>query len=430
MSLLTSLYTGASGLETSSQDLSVIGDNIANANTIGFKQSRAAFEDQLSQTLIGDVGTSQEGLGARVQAVRTIVSQGSLTSTGVATDLALQGNGYFVVKGTHNGVDGSFFTRAGQFSIDKSGYLANLDGLHVQGYTADVNGTIGGGLSDLALGAATSQPKATNNIALKGNLQADAVVPPAWDPAAPETTSNFSTSETAYDSLGSAHQIQVYFRKTGAGAWEFHAMTDGAGIQGGTAGTPSEVAAGTLAFDATGKLSAQTQTGSFNPIGATQPQTLNLNFGDATGVAGGTGLAGMTQFASASATSYLSQDGAAAGVLNGVQVQSDGRVVGSFSNGQSRVLAQVAIANFQAPDQLQRAGGNVFAQTVNSGDPSIGAAGTGGRGSITAGALEQSNVDLAGEFVHMIAAQREFQANSKTVQTADSLLQELIQLKR
>ena len=427
MSLLSSLYTGASGLNASSLDLSVIGDNIANANTIGFKGGRAAFEDALSQSLIGGVG--QEGLGTQAQAVRALFTQGSLASTGVATDLALQGNGFFVVKGGHGGQQGSYYTRAGQFSLDKSGYLVNLDGLRVQGFPAGPGGAVGGGLDDLRLGNASAPPRATGNVTVRGNLQSDAPAVPAWDPTKADATSNFSTSTTVYDSLGTAHDVQVYFRKTGAGAWEYHAMTDGAGVSGGTAGTKSEIAAGTMSFDTLGKLTAQTQTGSFTPAGAASPQALVLNFGDSTG-AGGTGLGGLTQFAAPSATTFLGQDGATAGDLSGIRFETDGKVTGTFSNGETRVLGQVAVATFSAPDQLARVGGNLYTRTPQGGDPSVGGAGTGGRGTITGGALEQSNVDLASEFVRMISAQRGFQANSKTVQTADSLLQELIQIKR
>ena len=429
MSLLSSLYTGSTGMQASTLDLSVIGDNIANANTVGFKGSRAAFEDALSQTLIGDSG--QVGLGVGVASVRTILTQGSLTNTGVATDLALQGNGLFVLKGAHQGQDGTYYSRAGQFTTDKDGYLVNLEGLRVQGYGADQTGVLlSGGLGDVKIGGASAAPRATGNVTIRGNLQADAAIKPAWDPANPDTTSNFSTSAQVFDSLGTVHQVSVYFRRTGAGAWEYHASTDGAGVTGGTAGTPFEIAAGTLTYDANGKLTDQTQTGTFQPVGASSPQALTLNLGDPTSTARNTGLAGLTQFSATSAVSFLGQDGAASGTVTSVRVETDGNIVGAFSNGESRVLGQVAVATFSAPDELARAGGNLYSRGPNAGEPSVGTAGTGGRGSISAGALEQSNVDLGTEFVKMISAQRQFQANSKTIMTADSLLAELIQIKR
>lgn len=426
MSLMSSLYTGVTGLDTTSTELSVIGDNIANANTIGFKAGRAAFEDALAQTLIGG---AQRGLGSRLQAIQKLMSQGALANTGLATDLAISGNGFFQVKGSHNGVDGSYFTRAGQFTVDNSGFLVNLDGLRVQGYGADAAGIISGTVGDLDVGSATSPPKATSTITLKANLDAsEAVLPAAFDPANPATTSNFSTSTTVYDSLGKAHQVDVYFKKTAAGAWEYHALTDGGGVQGGTAGTASEIANGTLTFDTSGRLTATTQAGTFNPLGAVQPQALTFNFG--TGTAAAPGTDGVTQFANKSEASFINQDGFTSGQLASVAIDPDGQVVGTFTNGQTRALGAVALANFQAPDELSRIGGNLFSNTPGSGQPTVGRAGTGGRGAIIAGALEQSNVDLSGEFVRMIAAQRGFQANSKTISTADQLLAELIQLKR
>lgn len=426
MSLWSSLYAGVSGLETNSIDLSIIGDNIANGNTIGFKGSRAAFEEALAQSMIGG---SQRGLGARVQAIQRLVTQGALSNTGLATDLAISGPGMFVVRGNHNGADGTFFTRAGQFTLDRDGFLVSLEGLKVQGYPADQAGNVGGALSDLEVGSATSPPRATTTVGLDANLQADAVVPAAFDPLNAAATSNFSTSITVYDSLGQPHALDVYFRKTAAGSWEWHALTDGGGLTGGTAGTPTEVASGTLTFDTQGALTAQTQTSSFNPAGAQNPQALSFDFGTPSG-AGGTGLDGITQFAGASATTFESQDGFAAGTLARLSIDAQGLVTGAFTNGQTRVLGQVALADFQAPDQLERVGGNLYAERPASGSPTIGAAASGGRGAIVAGALEQSNVDLATEFVRMIAAQRGFQANSKTITTADQLLAELIQLKR
>jgi flagellar hook protein FlgE len=427
MSLISSLYTGMTGLETNTQDLAIIGDNISNANTIGFKESRAAFEDQLSESLLG---AGQIGFGSKLQMAQQIDTQGSLTSTGNATDLALQGPGLFVVNGTHAGITGDFYTRDGQFTLDKNGDLVTLEGLKVQGYQADANGNVTGTVGDLDLGNASINPKATTNVTMKANLRADSPILPAWDPTQAAATSNFNTGVTIYDSLGTAHSASVYFHQDASGTWEWHAMADGGGLQGGVAGTPTEIASGTLNFDSNGALTAETQTSNFNPIGATQPQALNFNFGDPTSVAGGTGLAGVTQFAQDSAVSFASQDGWTSGQIQGVQVDTDGNVTGAFSNGQTRVLGQVAVANFAATDRLARVSGNLLAETGDSGTASIGVAGTGGRGSIAGGSLEQSNVDLATEFVNMITAQRGFQANGKTVNTADQLLQELISLKR
>jgi flagellar hook protein FlgE len=435
MSLTSSLYIGQSGLDSSSTQLSVIGDNIANANTIGFKQGRAAFEDLLGASMIPG---GQAGLGSRLQAIQRLLAQGAITDTGVATDLSLSGGGFFVVKGQHDGESGQFLTRAGQFSLDKQGTLVNLSGLHVQGFAADANGALSGVLGDLQAGNAVSLPHATGTVTVKANLDASAAVLPAWDPANPATTANFSSSTTAFDSLGKEHQVQIYYRLTPQAVpapvppsrtWEVHALTDGAGVAGGTAGTPVEIAAGTLTFDASGKLAAATQSGSFTPAGAVSPQALAFVFGDPTG-AGGTGVSGVTQFAAPSAVTFTSQDGYRSGTLSNLNIDATGTIQGAFSNGQTRVLGQVAVATVPAADQLERRGANLFGLTPGAGQLSAGQAGEGGRGSIIAGALEQSNVDLSAEFVRMISAQRAFQANSKTVQTADQLLQELMQLKR
>ncbi len=426
MSVFSGLSIGTTGLASSSVDLSVISDNIANSSTIGFKAGRAAFEDALAQSVIG--GAGQVGLGSRLQAVQKLMSQGALSTTGVATDLALQGAGYFVVSGSHNGQTGTFFTRAGQFTVDANGYLVNLDGLRVQGYSADATGAVSGAAGDLLVGTASAQPQPTGKITVKANLQADAALAPAWDPTNPAGTSTFSTSVSVYDSLGTAHQTQVFFSKTAAG-WDWHAMTDGGGLTGGTAGQLTEVANGTLTFDTQGRLSAVTQASSFDPLGAVNPQALSFDFGDPTGT-GGTGLLGVTQFAAQSATTFVGQDGYGSGQLSSISIDSQGAISGIFTNGQTRTLGQVAVAGFSAPDQLDRVGGNLYAQSQASGQPVLGTAGSGGRASITSGALEQSNVDLADQFVKLIAAQRTFEANSKTITTADQLLSELIQMKR
>jgi len=432
MSLISSLYTGATGLEANSTDLSVIGDNIANANTIGFKQSRAAFQDAMAQQMIG-AGTalSQMGLGTQLEAVQKIITQGALSNTGLATDLAIDGNGFFVVSGAHNGTDGQFYTRAGQFTIDNTGTLVNLEGLHVQGYTANTAGVVGTTPGDLNFSDSAWPAVATTTVGLKGNLSSSTPIPTvAFDPLNPSTTSQASSSVTVYDSLGTAHQVDVYFVKTAAGAWDWHAMTDGGGLTGGTAGTPTEVANGAMTFDTSGNLATMTTAATnFNPLNAVNPQPLTFNFGDPTGTAG-TGLLGLTQFANGSGMTQTSQDGFAAGSLTHISIDKDGSVNGTFTNGQSRVLGQVATALVKAPDQMDRVGGNLFEVTASSGQATLGKAGSVGRGSIVAGALEQSNVDLANEFVRMIAAQRAYQANGKTITTADSLLQELMQIKR
>ena len=457
MSLLTALYSGSSGIEANSEDLSVIGNNISNANTIGFKMSRSDFEEQLSQSLLGAGGI---GMGTNMQMVQQIVTQGSLEQTGNATDLALSGNGMFIVSGSVNGSQGDLYTRDGQFSLDKNGYLVNQSGLRVQGYSADATGGIETSLGDLDLGSQSTAPQATANITIQANLDSTAAIQTAtFDPTNAAATSTFNTSVNIYDSLGNSHQATVYFSKTADGAWSWNAVTDGAGVSGGTAGTPSIIASGTMTFDSTGKLTADTQTSNFNPVGATQPQALNFNFGTPTSTTAangtpGSGTDGITQYAGTSAASFSSQDGYAAGSLSSINIGSDGTVTGTFTNGQNRAVGQVAVASFAAADRLESVGGNLFMATPNdvtagalgdgsggegaggnqavsgSGDATVGAAGTGGRGTITSGALEESNVDITTQFVDMISAQRAFEANSKTITTVDTMLSDLIQMKR
>lgn len=434
MSLMTALYSGASGLDANSTELSVVGDNISNANTIGFKGSRAAFADAMAQNLIGSTptGAGQRGLGVKLQMVQKILSQGSLVNTGVSTDLGIEGAGFFAVRGQTNGKDGTYYTRAGQFTVDQDGYLVNLGGLRVQGYTADATGALNATtVGDLQIGNAGTSPRATENITLKANLQADAVSPAdPFDPADAPATSNFASSTTVFDSLGRSHQVDIYFRKEPtSGEWTWYALTDGGNVNGGTAGTPFQIANGGMTFDSQGRLQTFSQTSNFEPVGAVAPQPLDFDFGDPTD-ATGTGLAGITQFASPSSASFVNQDGYDSGSLVRVNINSSGEIIGVFTNGQTRNLAQVAIANFEAPDQLARMGGNLFQQTRTSGVPTMGQPATADRGTIVAGALEQSNVDMASEFIRMIAAQRGFQANSKTLTTADQLLAELMTIKR
>ena len=439
MSLISSLYTGQTGLEASSTDLSVIGDNIANSNTVGFKASRADFSNAMAQQMLGSGGVvSQIGLGAELMSVQKILTQGALNNTGVATDLALDGTGFFVVKGSHNGRLGQFYTRAGQMTMDKTGYLVNQAGLRVQGYSADPTGVVSPSPGDLKLGDSASPAFATSTVNIKANLDANSVAFPAappFDTTNPGSTSNFATSVTVFDSLGIQHQVDVYFRKTGdpvtGATWEYHALTDGGGTTGGTAGTAVEIQTGTFSFDLTGKLAtAGAPTGTFNPRNAVQAQPVAINLGDPTAVPPGTGLLGITQFSSPNSTTAVAQNGYGSGVLSSISIDKEGKVNGAFSNGQSRVIGQLAVALVNAADQMERAGGNLFAETTGSGNATLGKAGSGGRGGIVAGALENSNVDLSNEFIRMITAQRNYQANAKTITTADSLLAELMNLKR
>ncbi len=449
MSLEGSLYVGASGLDAATTELSVVGDNIANSSTVGFKAARTVFADAMAQQLIGGA-TGQEGLGVTVETVQKLFSQGGFTTTGLATDVAIQGNGLFVLKGDHDGENGTFYTRDGQFTIDKDGYLTNLQGLRVQGLQADATGTVTSGLmGDLQVGNASAPAKATDQITIRGNLDQTAA-PLTWDPTNPKTTSNFTTSMTVYDSLGKAIQLDIYFSKkdpsdptytdaTDSGEWTYHVMTDSANLSNAMDGStidhtavtgPIEVANGSLRFDTSGRMiSNSTDNQGFYPTNSVGPQTLTFNFGTGT-AGGGSGLDGLTQYAATSAVSFVTQAGSSSGSLSSISVGQDGTITGGFTNGQTRTLGQMIIANFKAPDQLTRVGSTLYTEAPASGAPTLGTPATADRGSLTAGTLEQSNVDISSEFIRMIAAQRNFEANSKTLTTADQLLAELMQIKR
>lgn len=431
--LFTSMYSGLSGLRVNSVDLSVIGDNIANSNTIGFKGSRVAFEDALGKSLIGSGASgSQVGLGVNVLAVQRILTQGSIANTGIATDLALQGDGFFILEGP----GGQSFTRNGQFTVDQEGRLVTMTGARVQGFQADAAGQVDSRFGDLVVSNVTSPPVATSTVTIQGNLDSSAadIDPASFNPADPSTFS-FQNSTTVFDSLGNPIDVQLFYIKTADNSWQVRAFTDGGNLEGGTAGTLTELtdpaAPISLSFTTDGKLNEVTGSSlDFDPAGATQPQSLTLNFGDPIVPDGGTGLAGMTQFASPSAISLVTQDGSRAGDLATVRIEPDGTITGVFTNGMSQALGQIAVATFNAADQLERQGGNEFVVTGTSGQPNIGVAGAGGKGFVVGGALEQSNVDVGDELVRMIVAQRSFQANSKIVSTADTLLGELLNLKR
>ena len=429
MSITKAMWTGVSGLGAEGGALGVIGDNIANGNTVGFKASRALFEDILG----GAIGSNLGG-GVRLARTQQIFGQGSIVNTGQATDLAISGDGFFVVKGALGGVTGEFYSRAGQFTPDNQGFLVNPQGLKLQGYGVNPDGTISSKMGDIQLPTTPIPAKATSMFELQANLDPTETPPSVtpFDPTNTAATSNFSAPMTVVDSLGASHQVDVYFVKTAAG-WDYHVVASGDEIAGGTPGTPMEIGApgGSLTFNTDGGLATQTMASvSFDFVGATPGQAVALDFGTP-GPLGAPGtLDGITQTSGISAVNGFQADGYAAGLLTGVKIEPDGTVMGTYDNGEQMALAQVATAKFASNDGLDRAGGNCWVSTRESGDAAIAAAGTGGRGSLVAGALEQSNVDIAEQFVRMISHQRSFQANSKTITTADEMLQEVVNLKR
>jgi flagellar hook protein FlgE len=428
MSIFTSLYTGSSGLAAHGEAIGVVGDNIANASTIGYKASRASFED----TLGGAAANGQRfGSGVRMGGPETLFGQGSLQNTGNSLDVAIRGNGFFAVAGNHGGVNSQWYTRDGRFDLDSKGTVVNADGLRLQGYTVDGSGNFSTAPGDLNLAGQESPPKATASASIALNLDSNSIpVAAGFDPVDPTNTSSFQTSMTIYDSVGNAHRTDMYFRNQGGSTWDWHAMVDGADV-GGTAGTPTQIADGTLTFNTAGALDTEvTNSSSASFVGATANQAPVFDFGDSITTNAGTGLTGTTQFAGASSVTHINQDGYAAGMLTDMKIDDDGTVMGQFSNGQSRAVARIALAEFASPQNLQRAGDQLYAENGNSGQPLMGTAGTGGRGSMSGGSLEGSNVDLGNELVTLIAYQRAYQANAKTVTTADEMLQDINNLKR
>lgn len=430
MSILRAMYSGVSGLTAETGALGVVGDNVANTNTIGFKQSRAVFADVLGSA----VGGHEAGSGVRMARTQQIFAQGALVNTGQATDVALSGDGFLVVDGVVDGMKGNFYTRAGQLTLKNDGTLINADGLNVQGYAADPStpGAFTSSLGGIKLPSAPIPPKPTSEMKISANLDSSAT-PPAqpWDPTNPGSTSNFSSSMTVYDSLGNGHALDVYFRQNGAGAWDYHVMAKGTEVAGGPPTGGTEVGGGTLTFNSSGALDTVTPTGAgtVDFVGATAAQPLTLNFGKPLST-GGTGVDGLTQYSSPSSVGAQSQDGYASGALSGVKIDADGTVNGVYTNGQTIASGKLAIAKFQSNDGLGRAGHNLWVATRDSGDAALGGVGTGGRGALVSGTLEQSNVDVTQQFVELISHQRAFQANSKTITTADQMLQELMNIKQ
>jgi flagellar hook protein FlgE len=423
------MYAGVSGLNAETGALGVVGDNVANTNTIGFKQSRAIFGDVLGAA----IGSKTAGSGVQMTRTQQIFAQGALVNTGQATDVALAGDGFLVVHGSIDGTKGDFYTRAGQLTLKNDGSLVTSDGLAVQGYPADANGKISTALGGITLPSAPIPPKATTGMKISANLDASAAVPTTpWDPTNPSASSNLATSMTVFDSLGTGHVMDVYFTKAGEGAWDYHVMAKGTEIAGGPPTGNVEVGSGSLTFDSSGALVTAAASGSPTVDfagGATAGQALALDLGKPKS-AGGTGLDGMTQYSSASTVSAQSQDGYASGALSGVKIDSDGTVNGVYTNGQTIASGRLAIAKFQSNDGLGRAGHNLWVATRDSGEAALGSVGTGGRGALVSGSLEQSNVDVTQQFVELITHQRAFKANSKTITTADQMLQELMTIKQ
>ncbi len=419
MGIFNALFAGVNGINSNGNAISTLGDNIANVNTIGFKASRASFEDILAGS------EANIGLGSRISSVSPQFSQGGFESSSSVTDLAIDGQGFFVVKNT----DGStFYSRSGQFIIDKDGYLINASNQRLQGFTVDVNHSITSNIDDIQISTAPVPPQPSDSITMSMNLDSNDTSPAAFSLTDPNGTSNFSSGVTVYDSLGNSHLVSLFFRKSAANSWEWFALVDGGEITGGTAGVYEQEANGTITFDTQGALVSATTTASdFDFVGAAQTQAINFDFGTGTG-AGGTGLDGVTQFGSNSALSNITQDGYASGSLKSIDISQNGIITGNYTNGTTQNIAQVVLASFHNEEALVRVGNNNYRETLDSGSAIISAPAGAGKGSLVSHTLEQSNVDLANELIRMVIIQRGFQANSRTITTINDMLAQLVNL--
>jgi flagellar hook protein FlgE len=428
MSVLSSMLTGVSGLTAQGEALGVIGDNIANSQTNGFKYSRAEFQDIVSKNLKGILGGNQIGRGVKIGAVNPVMIQGNIDQTEKATDLAISGDGYFTLRGS----DGETFCRDGSFHFDKDGFLVTNDDRRVQGYQADDKGRIINQMGDIRFPKALVPAKATKEVLVNLNLDSREQPGKIFDPKDPHATSHYSTSVETYDSQGTKHLVNLFFNKTADRTWEYHGMCDGKEITGGKEGEMSQVIQGKLTFNVDGILDTEEITSqNFNfQGGALQGQQIKMDFGDSLTTDKGKGLIGSKQYGKESDLMTWKQDGAAAGTINNLSFNDDGVLTALYSNGQAEDLAQVVLSKFENSEGLYKLGNNRFKQSRNSGEASIGKPGSNGRGTLQAKSLEKSTVDLALEFVKLIQNQRAFQANAKTITTTDELLNEVINLKR
>ncbi len=430
MGILSSMWTGVSGMTAQGEALGVTADNIANSNTTGFKASRAEFQDIMSRSLRGIDGGNQLGRGVRIGAVNPIISQGNLDHTERATDLGINGQGYFQVKGS----EGVGYTRDGSFHFDKDGFLVTNDKQRIQCYQANEKGKIETKMGDMKFPNALVNASQTETIKLDLNLDSRAIASgKKFDAKNPYKTSDYATAVEIYDSQGAKHILNVFFNKGENREWTYRGMLDGKDIEGGAPEGQqlAQAVTGKLSFSEDGLLKSQEQTDSnFNFTGgAKQDQKIKINFGDDI-ASGGKGLEGTKQFGKESDIISWNQDGYSAGMVTGLSFSDEGILTASYSNGQVLDLGQIVLAKFENPEALLKVGGNLFKQSRDSGEASVGAARMSGRGSLMAKSLERSNVDLASEFVQMITNQRAFQANSKTITTSDELMNEVIQLKR
>lgn len=404
---------GLSGLNASSKALDVVGNNIANSGTVGFKSANTLFSDVYAASLGAG---NQIGIGTSIASVDQRFTQGNITVTDNSLDLAINGQGFYRID--NNGVVS--WTRNGQFNVDKDGYIVNASGYRLTGYLADPtnnNVIITTAPVPIFIDTSMLQPQPTGfsgsgleiglNLDARESAIAAAIPFNITDP----TSYNKSTTATVYDSLGFAHQMGLYFRKTAANTWDMYTNLDGAAPGAATAVT----------FSSTGTL--------LTPALGITPQSFAVTTGATTPLAFDLNLTGSTQYGNTFGVNSISQDGYTSGRLAGLNIASDGTIEGRYSNGQTRALAQVVLGNFANPNGLVSLGNNQWAESADSGQPLIGPPGTGSLGVLQSAAVEESNVDLTAELVNMITYQRAYQANAQTIKTQDSIMQTLVNLR-
>jgi flagellar hook protein FlgE len=421
-----SFQQGLSGLNAASKNLEVIGNNVANSNTYGEKSSRAEFADMYAAAMTGAAGNNvQAGIGVQVATVSQQFTQGNITPTGNPLDLAINGGGFFQVRDASNQTE---YTRNGQFKVDDNGNIVNDQGNKLLGYMADAQGNVVAGAAvPLKLPTSGIDPSPTSKVTMEFNLDSrSGVTVPASGPAIDFTnqdTYNNATSVTMYDAKGQDVAVSYYFQKSGNDTWNVFATANGTTVAG-TAGSPQPIAQLQYASDGSALIS---------PTGA-----ISLDIPASTNAAGATtlpitgiqlDLSGATEFGSNFGVTNMAQNGYAAGGLTGVSVDSTGKLIAQYSNGQTKAAGQLELATFRNPQGLAAQGGNSWKQTSASGGPIVGVAGDGNLGSLNAGSLEESNVDLTAQLVQMITAQRDYQANAQTIKTMDQAMQTLVNLR-
>jgi flagellar hook protein FlgE len=439
MSLYGALQTGVAGLTANSQALSIASSNIANVNTVGYKAGEADFSTLLAASSGGgDVSSS----GVTANTTQNVSMQGLLTSTTSATDLAISGNGFFVVSSTPSTDSTAFdYTRAGSFTPDANGDLQNAGGYYLMGWQLDANGDVPSDRNDLVpinINSLSGKAEPTTSITIAANLQSSTAIDSTYTAggiAAGTDTPAFQRTVNVYDSQGGVEPLQISYVKTGADQWayEISYQGDSSNITG-----TNPIATGTVNFNTDGTLAGVTDTtGGTSTPSSTGTVSVTIPWSASSGLAnqavslnmGTLGSSdGLTQFDSASTLVSSSVDGALFGSLSGVSIDSDGYVTAQFSNGLTQNIYKLPLATFANPDGLNEISGNAYTASQNSGTPTISEASTGGAGTLSSKALESSTVDLATEFTNLITTQRAYSASARIVTTADQMLQQLMQL--